>query len=89
MINVEKLAKINESLLGDLRERGHSDLEISEMTPEQAFDEWCGWELGDPYWGVEIRSIMSALRDAIVEEPKSDLVDDRDWEAIDRGWRND
>ena len=37
------LSKISHTVLSDIRERGHSDETIAQMSPEEAFREYCEW----------------------------------------------
>jgi hypothetical protein len=45
---------------GDIYEalsgRGHTATQIASMTPEQRFDEYCAWHLGDRRWGEDLRA---------------------------------
>jgi hypothetical protein len=41
-----------------LRGRGHTDAEMLSMSPEERFDEYCGWHLGDRRWGEDLRATL-------------------------------
>ena len=45
-----------------LRQRGHSNETISEMSPEDRFDEWCAWN-GFSDWGPRIRKVWELCQD--------------------------
>lgn len=65
MIDVTKL---DPDLHEALKERGHYDEDIAHMSVEIAFDEWLGWQLGDPSWGSAIRAIQTNLKQAEVSK---------------------
>ena len=58
MLDVDKIPA---DILADLRERGVGN--PADMTPDQAFDQWCEWN-GLIAWGPRLRSVMEALRAA-------------------------
>ena len=47
-----------------LRERGHADNEIANMTPREVIKEFAGWHLGDPDWGAEFFDLIKELEKA-------------------------
>jgi len=55
--------KLDRDVKEALVERGHSEKEISEMTPEEAFDEFCEWN-GLIRWGHTLRRVMVNLKEA-------------------------
>lgn len=57
-LNTEKM---NPALLQDLQARGMTNVEISLLTAEQAFDEYCDWH-GLVNWGPALRSAMIELK---------------------------
>lgn len=59
-MNIER---INHKVLSALRNRGNTDEEISAMTPDQAFDEFCMW-YGLIGWGDTLRNALNNLRAA-------------------------
>jgi hypothetical protein len=58
-----KIAKISENVLDALRNRGHSDDEITMMSPEEAFSEFCNW-YGLARWGSTLIKALDCLREA-------------------------
>lgn len=55
-----KIGLLLPRVLEALRERGNSEKEIEEMTPQTAFNEFCTWE-GMPGWGP----VLWQIRDNI------------------------
>lgn len=55
--------KIPQSILSDLKSRGHTEDEIKNMKWEEAFDEYCNWN-GLIGWGYYLRDAMKSLKDA-------------------------
>ena len=49
---------IYEALLG----RGHNAAAMASMSPEERFDEYCGWHLGDRRWGEDLRATWALCR---------------------------
>lgn len=39
-----------------LEGRGHTAAAMASMSPEERFDEYCGWHLGDRCWGEDLRA---------------------------------
>ena len=62
-----KLIRINPDVYSALHNRGHTDLEISKMTPDEAFDEFCMWH-GLIGWGDTLRNALNNLRAADMGE---------------------
>lgn len=62
-----KIEKINHKVLSALRNRGNTDEEISAMTPDEAFDEFCMWH-GLIGWGDTLRNALNNLRAADMGE---------------------
>jgi hypothetical protein len=62
------ISVLNSDVIGDLICRGHSKEQIHEMTPDEAFDEYCEWQ-GLIRWGTHLRAVMKQLADAEVESP--------------------
>lgn len=58
---LEKQGSTGAKVLDALRQRGHSDKDIDNMTTSKAFDEYVAWHLGDPAWGLEFRQVIKAL----------------------------
>lgn len=59
-----------DNVLEALRNRGLDDEDIAELTPQQAFDEFCRWH-GLSDWGNELWSVMDKLKsDALVQLAK-------------------
>jgi hypothetical protein len=57
------LTKIPPVVLGDIRERGHSDEKIAAMTPLEAFREYCYWN-GLTSWGSTLFAAVEELKKA-------------------------
>ena len=55
--------KIPDYILSDLKERGLSDEEISEKTPQSLFCEYCDWN-GLIGWGPSLITVIDDLREA-------------------------
>lgn len=62
------LTKIPYTVLSDIRERGHSDETIAQMSPQEAFSEYCIWN-GLINWGGTLFRAVENLKAA--EEKKS------------------
>jgi len=45
-----------------LLNRGHTPGEIAAMSPEDRFDEYCGYHLGDRRWGEDLRATLKRCR---------------------------
>lgn len=60
MIHPEQLAP---TVIEALRERGHTDTEISAMSANEAFEEWCSWH-GFLGWSSSIRIALDNIRGA-------------------------
>ena len=56
---------IHPDIIEALEGRGHSWSDIEKMTADEMFDEYCGWELGDPHWGVTLRRLLDNTRSAV------------------------
>lgn len=54
--------KVHPRVMRDLRKRGLSEDEIAAMTPEQAFNEFCGYNGFGGNWGHTLASILDSLR---------------------------
>jgi hypothetical protein len=59
------LSKIPPAVLGDIRERGHTDEKIAAMTPREAFREFCNWN-SLPGWGDILFAAVEDLKNADV-----------------------
>jgi hypothetical protein len=57
-VNVSKLSF---SIVDALHERGHTDDQIANMSPEMAFIEYCNWN-GLLGWGIELIDVIDSLR---------------------------
>ncbi len=57
------ISKINYHVKEVLHERGFTEQEISIMTPEQAFCEYCRWH-GLISWGATLINVLDSLRKA-------------------------
>lgn len=64
MLNTKTLPA---NLLDALHKRGHADEQIAEMTPAEAFDEFCNWH-GLSGWGGELWSLMGKLQNEVTPE---------------------
>lgn len=58
-----ELKKIPQNIIDDLKERGHSDKDIEQMSPERAFHEFCEWN-GLVGWASTLRNTLDSLRAA-------------------------
>ena len=58
------IKKIPDYILSDLKERGLSDEEISEKTPQSLFCEYCDWN-GLIGWGPSCGHIDRALKEML------------------------
>jgi hypothetical protein len=54
---------LRQETIEDLIARGHSREEISRMTPEEAFSEWCNWN-GLIGFGPTIWNVINNLKEA-------------------------
>ena len=52
-----------DDVMESLKERGHTEDEISKMSPEKAFDEYCNWH-GLIGWGEPLRFVMANIQSA-------------------------
>ena len=59
------MSELSTRMLEALDGRGHTDREISRMSADEMFDEYCAWELGDPSWGRELRHLLDTTRAAV------------------------
>ena len=64
MLNTKTLPA---NLLDALHKRGHADEQIAEMTPSEAFEEFCNWH-GLSGWGSELWSLMCKLQNEVTSE---------------------
>lgn len=55
--------QIPSNIVQDLISRGHDHESITQMTPAEAFDEYCSWH-GLIGWGYTLREAIKALDDA-------------------------
>jgi len=53
---------IRDDILQDLKSRGLSDADISELDAEQLFDEFCNWN-GLMGWGPTLVGVLDHLRE--------------------------
>lgn len=53
--------------INDLKERGHSEEDISKMTPERAFTEYCNWQ-GLINWGDSLWLAVQKFKNANMNE---------------------
>lgn len=60
MLNLKKL---NPAIVDALHYRGHTDDDIKNMTPSEAFDEACSW-YGLIGWGPTLRAMYENVQDA-------------------------
>ncbi|MFP3637598.1 hypothetical protein [Paraburkholderia sp. SIMBA_054] len=61
------VTKIDDDVLGSLRERGHNDEDIAAMTPEAAFSEYCNWR-GLSGFGPVLARALDGLRGAAASQ---------------------
>jgi hypothetical protein len=61
------LQALPDELINDLKERGHSEEAIAQMTPEKAFEEYCNWN-GLINWGDSLWKAVHEFKDASVGE---------------------
>ena len=66
--------KIHPRVMRDLRKRGLTEDEISEMTPEQAFNAFCQFNGISGNWGHMLATILDSLRLSCVGLPSIDDV---------------
>lgn len=60
MLNIKNIPS---DILADLKKRGHSEAEIQQMEPKQAFMEFCRWNgFGD--WGSSLWNAAQNLQAA-------------------------
>lgn len=57
------LYKIPDDIIADLKNRGHDGSAIQQMTPQQAFAEYCRWN-GLSDWGNTLWNAMKDLQAA-------------------------
>lgn len=55
--------QIPSNVIHDLLSRGHDHETIAQMTPAEAFDEYCSWH-GLIGWGDTLRETIKALEEA-------------------------
>ena len=55
-----KLIDIPDHVLADIRERGHTDEQITRMAPRKIFDEYCHWH-GLIGWGQQLFDLAITL----------------------------
>lgn len=60
MLNVNKLSS---QVVADLQKRGHTLEDIAQMTPQQAFSEFCQWH-GLIGWGDKLWDVVAGLHSA-------------------------
>ncbi len=58
-----QIAKLSPRILEDLRSRGHSDADIQNMSPENAFDEFVEWQ-GLRSYGPLLRKVIKTIEEA-------------------------
>ena len=58
-----KVSKLPFSIVDALHERGHTDESIANMSPEEAFIEYCSWH-GLLGWGEALIDTLDSLRAA-------------------------
>lgn len=68
MLNIEKIPR---EIVDDLKKRGHTEEAIAEMTPAEAFDEYCMWH-GLMGWGKSLWDAVFAL-DAATASPEAEV----------------
>lgn len=57
------MSKIPEDIVDALKKRGYSDDAIAQMTPKEAFSEYCNWN-GLSGWGPTLWGVVAVLGDA-------------------------
>lgn len=57
--------KLPPSILEALEGRGHLSEQIKNLSPEEAFDEYCNWK-GLVFWGPRLRRVLETLKQAEV-----------------------
>lgn len=57
------------ALIEALHGRGFSDAEISEMSAEKMFEEYCTWTFGYRGWGPQLLGILSDARKKATTHP--------------------
>lgn len=76
------ILKVHPRVLRDLRARDLSEREITEMTPEQAFSEFCKYNGFSGKWGGTLPAILDSLRASCIAPRIDDVVADpsvSDW----------
>jgi hypothetical protein len=63
MLNLQVLP---DEFINTLKNRGHSNDDISKMSPEQAFTEYCNWN-GLTNWGTALWQAVHEFKGASVE----------------------